>query len=44
MPAPTWKDTIELELMDIWCEYVDWINLAHDGIQWRDIASIYTNL
>jgi hypothetical protein len=42
MPVSSWEDNIKLELKDICCEDVDWIHIAHNGIQWRDIPSIYS--
>jgi hypothetical protein len=30
-----WEDNIKMGLNEIVCEYVDWIDLAHHGDQWR---------
>lgn len=32
---PTWEDNINLELKEIMCEYVDWIQLVEDKVRWR---------
>jgi hypothetical protein len=37
------KDNIITDLMDIKLEGVDWIHLAQDRDQWRDLVNMVTN-
>jgi hypothetical protein len=34
-PYPRWKGNIDIDLYEYSYEYVNWIRLAHDRIQWR---------
>jgi hypothetical protein len=34
-----WEDNIKIELSEIRCENVDWINIPPDRIQWRALVN-----
>jgi hypothetical protein len=35
-PRRRWEDNMRMHLREIGWEGVDWMNLAHDGDQWRE--------
>jgi hypothetical protein len=42
-PKHRWKD-VKVSLKEIGCSGVDWIQLAHDTVQWRAFVSTVMNL
>jgi hypothetical protein len=40
----TWEDNIRMDLRETGWEVVDWIHLAQDGDQWRDVVKTVMNL
>jgi hypothetical protein len=38
------EDNIRLDLREIGCEYVDWIQLTQDRGQWRAVVNTIMNL
>jgi hypothetical protein len=38
------KDNIKMNLKEIWCMEVDWIQLAQDVIQWHALVNTVMNL
>jgi hypothetical protein len=43
-PKRRWVDNIKLDLREIGWDGMDWIHLAQDGDQWRDIVNTVMNL
>jgi hypothetical protein len=43
-PRHRWEDTIKNDLREIEWEGVDWMNLAQDRDQWRDLVKTVMNL
>jgi hypothetical protein len=39
-----WEDNIKIKHKETRCEGVDYINLAQDNVQWRDLANTVMNL
>jgi hypothetical protein len=37
-PERRWEDNITMDVREIVCESVDWINLAEDRDQWRAVV------
>jgi len=46
MPGPRrrWLDNIRMELKEVGCGYMDWIELAQDRDSWRTPVSAVMNL
>jgi hypothetical protein len=44
IPTRMWENTIKLDLREIGWSGMDWIDLARDRDQWRDLANIVMNL
>jgi hypothetical protein len=42
-PRRRWADNIKLDLREIGCD-MDWIDLAEDRDQWRDLVNTVMNL
>ena len=40
----TWKDNIKLELQEVGCGGMDWIELARDRKRWRALVNAVMNL
>jgi hypothetical protein len=38
-PRRTWVDNIKIDLREIECDGMDWIDLAQDGDQWRALVN-----
>jgi hypothetical protein len=38
------EDNIKLDLRDIWIDGANWIQLARDGVKWRDFVNTVMNL
>jgi hypothetical protein len=43
-PRFRWEDNIKTNLRDIGCDGMDWIDLAQDRDQWRDLVNTVMNL
>jgi len=39
-----WEDNIEMDLQEVGCEGVDWIDLAQDRDRWRALVNAVMNL
>ena len=38
-PRPRWKDNIKMDLQEVGCGCMDWIELAEDRHRWRAFVS-----
>jgi hypothetical protein len=43
-PTRRYEDNIKLDLNDIGCDWVDWIHLVQDKVQWRALLKTIINL
>jgi hypothetical protein len=43
-PRRRWEDNIETDLREIEWGFMDWIDLAQDGDQWRALVNTVMNL
>ena len=43
-PRRRWEDDIEMDLQEVGCEGVDWIQLAQDRDRWRALVTAVMNL
>jgi hypothetical protein len=43
-PRRRWEDNIRMDLREVGCGCVDWIELAQDRDRWRALVSAVTNL
>jgi hypothetical protein len=43
-PRPRWEDNIKMDLQEVGCGVVDWIDLAQDRGRWRALVNAVTNL
>ena len=43
-PRRRWKDNIELDLQEVGCGGMDWIEVAQDRNRWRALVNAVTNL
>jgi hypothetical protein len=43
-PSHRWVDNIKMDLTEIGCDGMDFINLAQDRDQWRALANTVMNL
>jgi hypothetical protein len=43
-PIRRWVDNIKMDLREIGCDGMDWIDLAHDRDQWRTVVNMVMNL
>ena len=43
-PRRRWKDNIKMDLRDVGCEGMDWIELAQDRNRWRALVNAVMNL
>jgi hypothetical protein len=39
-----WEDNIEMDLQNVECGSIDWIELAHDRDRWRAFVNAVMNL
>jgi hypothetical protein len=44
IPRRRWVDNIKMDLTEIGCDGVDWIELAQDRDQWRALVNTVMNL
>jgi len=43
-PGPRWEDSIKMDLQEVGCGGVDWIELAQDRDRWRALMNAAMNL
>jgi len=43
-PRRRWVDNIRMDLQEVGCGYMDWIELAQDRVRWRTLVSAVMNL
>ena len=43
-PRRRWEDNIKMDLQEVGCRDVDWIELAQDMDRWREIVNVVLNL
>jgi len=43
-PRRRWMDNIRIDLQEVGCGYMDWIELAQDRERWRTLVSAVMNL
>ena len=43
-PRRRWEDNIRIDLREVGCECVDWMELAQDRDRWRALVSAVMNL
>ena len=43
-PKPRWEDNIEMDLQEVGCGGMDWIDLAQDRDRWRALVNAVMNL
>ena len=43
-PRHRWEDNIKMDLQDVGCEGMDWIELAQDRDRWRALVNAVMNL
>ena len=43
-PRRRWEDNIKMELLEVECGGMDWIELAQDRDRWRALVNAVTNL
>jgi hypothetical protein len=43
-PRRRWKDNIKMDLQEVGCEGMDWIELAQDRDRWRVLVNAVMNL
>jgi hypothetical protein len=39
-----WEDNIKMDLQEVGCECMDWINLAQDRDRWRALVNAVMNI
>jgi hypothetical protein len=43
-PRCRWVDNIKMDLREIGCDGMEWIDMAHDRDQWRALVNTVLNL
>jgi hypothetical protein len=43
-PRPRWEDNIKVDLLEVGCGYMDWIELAQNRDRWRALVNTVMNL
>ena len=43
-PRRRWEDNIEMDVLEVVCEGVDWIELPQDRDRWRALVNAVMNL
>jgi len=44
IPRCRWEDNIKMDLQEVGCGGMDWIELAHDSDRWRALVIAVMNL
>jgi len=44
MPRSKWNDNIKMDLQEVGCRVMDWIELAQDIDRWRALVNAVMNL
>jgi hypothetical protein len=39
-PRHSWEDTIKMDLQEVGCGSMDWINVAQDRDRWRALVNV----
>jgi hypothetical protein len=42
-PRRRWEDNIKIDLQEVECGVIDWIELAHDRDRWRAVLNAVMN-
>jgi len=42
-PRRRWEDNINMDLEEVGCEVMDWIDLSHDRDRWRAVVNAVMN-
>jgi hypothetical protein len=43
-PRRKWEENLKMDLQEVGCEGMDWIDLAHDRGRWRPLVNAVMNL
>ena len=43
-PRRRWEDNIKMDLQEVGCGYMDWVELAQDRDRWRPLVNAVMNL
>jgi len=43
-PRRRWEDNIKMDLQEVGCGGMDWIELAQDRDRWRELVNVVMNL
>ena len=43
-PSRKWKDNIKMDLQEVGCRGMEWIELAQDRERWRELVNAVMNL
>ena len=43
-PRHRWEDNIKMDLQEVGCGYMDWIEVAQDRDRWRALVNVVMNL
>ena len=43
-PRRRWEDNIKMDLQEVGCDGMDWIELAQDSDRWRAVVNAVMNL
>jgi hypothetical protein len=43
-PRPRWEDNMKMDLQEVGCGGMDWIELAQDRVRWRSLVNAVMNL
>jgi len=43
-PRHRWEDNIKMDIQEVECEGVEWIELAQDRDRWRALVNVVMNL
>jgi hypothetical protein len=43
-PRRRWEDNIKMDLQEVECGVIDWIELAQEGERWRPLVNAVMNL
>jgi hypothetical protein len=43
-PGLRWEDNINMDLQEVCCGVMDWIELARDGDRWRALVNAVMNI